>query len=166
MFSKWEMLFRGFPSLLSKDSLDFIARLIQQVPTGERHPVVGRPGQSGCHSKALKVLTSSSYRCLVYTHFKSVYCDWPHPICWCCKALMVPNKGGRHTVPEMGKKWGSEGDQEGERQMMSLTIKYHNGKAPSATSNSRALGPSVQIITCQSWKARAERSHLPDSRRN
>ena len=107
MFSKWEMLFRGFPSLLSKDSLGFIAGLIQQVPTGERHPVAGRarrPGQSGCHSKALKVLTSSSYRCLVYTHFKSVYCDWPHPICWCCKALMVPNKGGRHTVPEMGKK--------------------------------------------------------------
>lgn len=120
MFHKWEMLSRGFPSLLSKDSLGLTASPIQQVPTAKMPPVAGRarrPGQARCHSKALKVLIFSSYRCLVYTHYKSVYCDWPHPICWSCKALMVPNKGGKHTVPEMGKEKGSEGDQEGERQV-------------------------------------------------
>ena len=120
MFYKWEMLSRSFPSLLSKDLLGLMASPIQQVPTEKMPPVVGRArrlGQARCHSKALKVLIFSSYRCLVYTHYKSVYCDWHHPICWSYKALMVTNKGGRHTVPEMGKERGSEGDQEGERQI-------------------------------------------------
>lgn len=42
---------------------------------------VPRHGLTVCHSKAPEVLTSGSYRCPVYTQYKSVYCDWPHPIC-------------------------------------------------------------------------------------
>lgn len=42
---------------------------------------VPRHGPTDCHSKGPEALTSGSYRCLVYTQYKSVYCDWPHPIC-------------------------------------------------------------------------------------
>lgn len=150
MLLKWEILYRGFPPLLSKSSWGFTANPIQQGPTRKRCPAVGRArrhGQASCHSKALKVLTSSSYRCLLYTHYKSVYCDWPHLICWCCKALMVPNKGGRLLTARF-LKWGRiEGDQEGEREMMSWTIKHHNGKPPSATSSSGVLCPESWCYT-------------------
>lgn len=75
-----------------------MATIVQQVLSKKRHSATDKvptQGHTDCHSKAPEVLTSGSYRCLVYTQYKSVYCDGPHPICQCCKALMVPNKGGR-----------------------------------------------------------------------
>lgn len=136
---------------------------------------VKKHGHTGCHSEALKVLTSSSYRCLIYTQYKSVYCDWPHPICWCYKALMIPNKGGRLLTAHSSwtgdrvREWGREG---GGRQMMSSTIKYHNGKPPSALHASELWAPSLeathnlQITTLQRWKVLVQHIPLPESSRS
>lgn len=132
-------------------------------------------GHAGRHSEAPKVLTSSSYRCPIYTQYKSVYCDWPHPICWCCKALMIPNKGGRLLTAHSSwtgdgvREWGRGG---GRRQMTSSTIKFHNGKAPSALHASESWPPSLeathnlQVIIHQRWKVLVQHRHLPESSRS
>ena len=42
MWHKWEMLFRGFPRSLNKNSLGFITNPVQEVLTRKRHPALGR----------------------------------------------------------------------------------------------------------------------------
>lgn len=47
MLHKWGKLFREYPPLLSKNSLDSIANPVQQVLTRKKHPAVGRARRHG-----------------------------------------------------------------------------------------------------------------------